>query len=1107
MARRYAAAFLLSLLVVAFLATSVVVGAEKPQKPRNQRVTLPARYAPVYHFAGAEEGPVASSPMIKSKTALGSNVGKPAWGQRYSEVMGTTTYGYQSNCTMGWQIAHRGTHFIHMDWMYQSNNLLGEAAGGDRDIHYQVMDLNDCQVVFAPGGIQVADIYAGYCDMDAEPNGWGIPASHYGQDGDWFPSAWIDFVSLGSPPQGIFQDEYPTDRFGHYQNNGTGPDNETIWPIIAYQPDAPGDPVLHMVSCETGGEAGDPQTISYHRRVGPYDPNTGVWSGQRLIDTVMNINMTIACSRTSGKVAILWNAPADYVQADPEASWNQLENDVWLATAADYGTVWASLSPGPSIGSVDGVNITQYDPMNDYKAYCDMAMSMTTQDVVHITWGCRRWTDTTSLYRRQSAIFHWKEGDPVPSPGRTVVKALWDTGGACYAPTWGSDVAKMSISECDGKMYCLFTQFGKATNPCGDVDDENTVLNGYLYMSVYDPVYDAWDRAQRVTNLAETPNGCIGGTYEGGPGTCNAEYWATMARHGRLDTCWNDPPANVLDIQYIHDYAPGGCVQTNSGVWTTNDVTWTMYECREAVPEPIYGDDAGTGYGICNNSPILVVPPGSDTSWTMTIENSGLINMNITDITVTQNDPNVTITTVPDAPPTIVIGPGGGTQDVEIFVSVGGGATDPSTVEDEITITHDAEGNPRVIPICVTVSSTYVPLESATLSTTCKRLRVYNDGGMSNDGAHASMDFIDETDCAAIYLYDASPVVCYDDGGGMNCYFSVFGHNFADDNALRQLTPVFVDSLNNESYTYATAEFITADSAVGMIVEYFTPKHEDSCCFMIEKLKFWNRKATVLSAVAVGEILDWDIPSFESDMDNESGKDEGRQLIYQYACDRDPCDTLVTAERYGGIAASAEQAFKNYFTLQNATWVYTSGDFGDEAPFPPDTTYGLMTANDGFFNASLDSCEDLTTLVTFGVYDMLPEDTHCVVKILSTSRFDANAATLKENIDKGNAFIVEHPEIKCEPGPGECLCLPGDANGDGQINVGDAVYIIGYVFKGGDPPTPYDPCSGDANGDCQCNVGDAVYIISYVFKGGDPPVTCEFYRDEGGDGSGCPDMD
>jgi hypothetical protein len=72
----------------------------------------------------------------------------------------------------------------------------------------------------------------------------------------------------------------------------------------------------------------------------------------------------------------------------------------------------------------------------------------------------------------------------------------------------------------------------------------------------------------------------------------------------------------------------------------------------------------------------------------------------------------------------------------------------------------------------------------------------------------------------------------------------------------------------------------------------------------------------------------------------------------------------------------------------------------------------------------------------------------------------------------------------------ECDCIPGDANNDGEVNIGDAVYIIAYVFKGGPPPAPYLLCSGDANCDCELNIGDAVYIIAYVFKGGPPPCDC-----------------
>jgi len=65
------------------------------------------------------------------------------------------------------------------------------------------------------------------------------------------------------------------------------------------------------------------------------------------------------------------------------------------------------------------------------------------------------------------------------------------------------------------------------------------------------------------------------------------------------------------------------------------------------------------------------------------------------------------------------------------------------------------------------------------------------------------------------------------------------------------------------------------------------------------------------------------------------------------------------------------------------------------------------------------------------------------------------------------------------------LYVHGDANFDGEVNVGDAVYIITHIFKGGLAPVPY--IAGDANDDGRVDVGDAVYLIYYIFHGGPPP--------------------
>jgi hypothetical protein len=64
----------------------------------------------------------------------------------------------------------------------------------------------------------------------------------------------------------------------------------------------------------------------------------------------------------------------------------------------------------------------------------------------------------------------------------------------------------------------------------------------------------------------------------------------------------------------------------------------------------------------------------------------------------------------------------------------------------------------------------------------------------------------------------------------------------------------------------------------------------------------------------------------------------------------------------------------------------------------------------------------------------------------------------------------------------------GDANDDVRVNVGDAVFLINYVFKNGPAPNPL--AAGDANCDHRVNVADAVKIINHVFKSG--PAPCAF---------------
>jgi hypothetical protein len=65
----------------------------------------------------------------------------------------------------------------------------------------------------------------------------------------------------------------------------------------------------------------------------------------------------------------------------------------------------------------------------------------------------------------------------------------------------------------------------------------------------------------------------------------------------------------------------------------------------------------------------------------------------------------------------------------------------------------------------------------------------------------------------------------------------------------------------------------------------------------------------------------------------------------------------------------------------------------------------------------------------------------------------------------------------------------GDANGNGSVNISDAVFLIAYIFSGGSAP---GDCNipqglGDANGSGSVNISDVVFIIAYIFAGGLAP--------------------
>lgn len=59
---------------------------------------------------------------------------------------------------------------------------------------------------------------------------------------------------------------------------------------------------------------------------------------------------------------------------------------------------------------------------------------------------------------------------------------------------------------------------------------------------------------------------------------------------------------------------------------------------------------------------------------------------------------------------------------------------------------------------------------------------------------------------------------------------------------------------------------------------------------------------------------------------------------------------------------------------------------------------------------------------------------------------------------------------------------PGDVTGDSIVGLSDIVFLVNYVLKSGEAPSPLK--MGDANGSGAVDIVDIIYEINYLFKGG-----------------------
>jgi M6 family metalloprotease-like protein len=391
-------------------------------------------------------------------------------------------------------------------------------------------------------------------------------------------------------------------------------------------------------------------------------------------------------------------------------------------------------------------------------------------------------------------------------------------------------------------------------------------------------------------------------------------------------------------------------------------------------------------------------------------------------------------------------------------------------------------------------SCNYRMREWDSVSTTCLRLMVGSNGDIGHNAGGANMDFSWSGDCdpsADIYVFDGSPLLIYDNGTGYVSYYSMYFNMPSSPDPFVLVTegnwPVPTQTTTDYDI-YESGTFVTPDSFIAMEKTWWAPKNPDSCEFIIQRLRVYSYDGQLHSGVAISEAVDWDIPSDAGSL-NFGGYDALERLLYIRGMETNGTGCQPNDHRYGGMAVIGyhgndstmiDSAFAPHsaYVIDNETYMFPYEGWD------PDVINALIQ-NPGF--GVYNSPADMSMIMTyFYDYTVAVGDTISVYTVLTSVQNDPSASgdkaanQLAANVHMAKQWTNDHVISLSSP----VLC--GDANGDGTVNVGDAVYLINYIFKGGPAPDPL--CSGDANGDGVVNIADAVYLINYIFKGGLPPV-------------------
>lgn len=1082
---------------ILIIATLLVFSSLASGRENNEGTTGEySKYAPIRHYLFEDAGESGNYNSSMKVYLSPSNAQAFAPTRQIFDTE-TSQRDRQHYTSMGRQIAYAGYFNAGCDYIYMDYSWAQQIGTSTlSNIRYAIFDWTSKVWDFTAGGIaEVSPQLSNTCNVEVTPdNGWGVISYHHGADAA-APFYSIVGYSAECPNYTFMADSLagPPNLSGiqtGYCGDVDAITTPYVWPNLDVDTTGNGVVITHAVAtkhagCAVADNQMDSRSLVYYRKVEttPNQPWTGTWEGPYFIDSVYIITGIVVSDKNSDDVYIVYLKPMYYQTGTPHPCSNneqylgyyQFTHEICYKKSTNNGATWGSTQYITDYAS--GYENNRTDP-----AWYDIDAMVDPNGTLHVVWGSRNGDETDKCgYYFTGEIWHWDSDNQ-------CISVAYDANHPAYFKNydfdgaWNIVVSKYNISWCDEKLYISFTRFG--AHSIGDTATDYGAGNGASYFNNGDILVVGSDASgdmgktwTNAINLTDTESdSCL-------PGDCYSEHWASMAMYS----------TDSIMIEYIEDKDPGAWGTNDTASTNTNNpvmfMTWPCFSMSDVGANiSLSISPASTIY------PEIALAPNGQTSGCTTeatyensvvLQNTGNVNLNYT---TSSNAAWLSVTS--GASGNISAGAGPRGSDDPAWTAFGGCAL-PATIDWQAnsaslgagnysgTITVDID-NPAAddieLVVDLVVACDYYLPEYATITGGCWTIDVWNTPQAANQANNNFLGNMKFYACGDTInpLYHESFMVGWNDGGVIHCYCDGITSDSTQLH-MRALSDVTLsevgDPTNGVGYWKSEGYWCTPDSVVRGKIEYFVPGHQDTSV-LIEKVTLWNASATTLQSFVAGEDVDWDCDR-DSALD-EGGIDLPRKMVYQKGQHRD-VDVVAGLSPYSGYDA-------NYGAAAINGYDYTYFSLG----FYPDTLYNLISSLDGQYQVFSDSANgtEMHVVNRYKEGSLAPGDTLTFCKLKAVSL--TGVADLGALIDKGKTFIENYN--LCEP-QASCQGRCGNANGDASVNVSDAVYVINYVFVGGNAPLPVKAC-GNANGDMSLNVSDAVYIINFVFVGGASPGDC-----------------